>query len=198
MQILGLCVNRLLPQLIILFWAQNHRPRRLPQLPFGRPLHSQSSLQWLPTALLHAWGAVPCNFYNISSKLTIFNFFYFFCRIFVKNDISAQYYIWDFLNFEVLMKVLYFRALGRPAVFRKNDFCRLKIVDFGLAKETATCNFTIYIILQAEIMLLHSGMPNILPAVLRKINSCRPYHEVSSINFTLTSLQKLRNRNIAG
>lgn len=96
------------------------------------------------------------------------------------------------------MKVLYFRALGRPAVFRNNDFCRLKIVDFGLAKETETGNFTIYTILQAEIMLLHSGMPNILPAVLRKINSCRPYHEVSSINFTLTSLQKLGNQNIAG
>lgn len=96
------------------------------------------------------------------------------------------------------MKVVYSRGRGRPAVFRKNDFCRLKIVNFVLAKDTATCNFTIYTILQAEIILLHSCMPDILPAVLRKINFCRPYHEVSPINFTLTSLQNWRNRNITG
>ncbi len=94
------------------------------------------------------------------------------------------------------MKVLYFRGLERPVISRNNDFCRLKIVDFVLAKETATCNFTIYRILQAAIMLLHSCMLDILPAVIKEINSCRPYHEVSPINFTLTSLQKLENRNI--
>ena len=96
------------------------------------------------------------------------------------------------------MKVVYSRGSGRPVVFQNNDFCRLKIVDFVLAKETATCNFTIYTILPAEIMLLHSGMQDILPVVLRKINSCRPYHEVSPINFILTSLQNLKNRNITG
>lgn len=96
------------------------------------------------------------------------------------------------------MKNLYVGDNGRPAISQKFNFCSLEMEFFTREKDTATCNFSLFKILQARNATFPASKRDFLTAILREVNFCRPILEISLLNSAVRSLQKLGNQNITG